>query len=315
MATEEKEGILKDVFKSSFFQPSSAGINAKLFDMDRVWKILDGAIDVHIHSAPEAYSRRHPSDLTMACQACEVGMAAVVVKCHSVPTNRSAVLVQEAVDEWAKRHGKRKTDVFGGVTLNYGVGGLNPEAVVVNARLGGKYVWLPTLDSAYHRQGMGTTGGIQVLDDNGKVLPQLKEILKLIAEAGMTLCITHQSTKERFAILDEAKKLGVERIEIAHPNLRHYTLTIEEQKMAAAKGAYMGIYCMSLSKYFDEDYTLRIIKEVGPEHLVAGTDAGLYLHDIPVEAMRKLIAWMLQADIPDKDVERIAKINARQLLY
>ena len=188
MAKEERAaGKLKDVYKPSLFQPSGTPLKATIFDMNRVWRIMDGAIDIHIHPGPEAYAVRMATELEMAFQACEAGMAAVVFKCHSVPTSRSAAFIQEVVNQWAKEHGKHKTDMFGGVVLNYAVGGLNPEAVVVNARLGGKYVWLPSLDSAYHHQGMGSTGGIEVLDENDNVVPPLKEIFSLMAQTDMVL--------------------------------------------------------------------------------------------------------------------------------
>lgn len=33
--------------------PGQSRISAPQFDMDRVWKLLDGAIDVHIHGGPD----------------------------------------------------------------------------------------------------------------------------------------------------------------------------------------------------------------------------------------------------------------------
>lgn len=317
MAKEEQAaGKLKDVYKPSLFQPSGTSVKSTLFDMDRVWRIMDGAIDTHVHPGPEAYATRMYSEREMAYQACDAGMAAMVFKCHSVPTSRSTKFIQVGLDQWAKEHGKHKTDLFGGVVLNYAVGGLNPEAVVVNARLGGKYVWLPSLDSAYHHQGMGSPGGIEVLDENDNAVPPLKEIFSLIAQTDMVLGICHQTTKERFILIDEAKKAGVKKIEIIHPTFQIYKMSIEELKMVAEKGAYIGLYCWSLAApLFDEDLTLRTIKEVGPERLVAGTDCGMFVEDSPAEAMRRFITWMLYSGIPDETVERIVKINARELLY
>ena len=40
--------------------------------------------------------------------------------------------------------------VFGGVALNQTVGGLNPYAVELALRMGGRMVWFPTLSSAAH---------------------------------------------------------------------------------------------------------------------------------------------------------------------
>lgn len=296
-------------------------LSKDLFDMDRVWRIMDGAIDVHVHGGPEAYVARVADELELAIEACENGMGAIVFKCHSAPSSRSAKIVQNYINHWAESHNKQKIDIFGGVVLNYAVGGLNPEAVEVNYRLGGKYVWLPTMDSNYKLYSeIGTPGRIETLDESGFIVPKLKEILDLIAQTDMVLCITHQCTKERFAIIDAAKKIGVKRIELAHPD-KLDRLSIEEMKMIAGKGVYIGLYSMNLaepgypSPSFDPEFMLQIIREVDTRYLVAGTDAGAFIVTKPVESMRRFITWMLHFGIPDETVEKIVKINAKKLLY
>jgi len=299
-------------------------LQTPLFDLGRVWKLMDGAIDIHIHSGPDAYTTRIGNDLDLAIQACQVGMGAVVFKCSSAPTARSAQIVQKIVNQWAEEHNKKRTDVFGGVVLNYAVGGLNPEAVLVNARLGGKYVWTPNLNASHHHRMVGKPGGIDVLDENGNMVPILREVFSLIAEADIVLGICHQSVKERFVLIDEAKKMGIKRIELVHPTHPINKMTIKEQKTAAKKGAYVGLYCWGLGDLpfhsaevpsFDWDETLGVIKQVGPEHLVIATDAGHFTTVTPAEAMRAFIATLLAVGISDKDIERMVKINPRNLLY
>ncbi|MCJ7495178.1 MAG: DUF6282 family protein [Deltaproteobacteria bacterium] len=55
-------------------------LKAPRFEMDRVWKLMDGAIDVHIHPGPDAYNARVYDELEIATQGCQVGMKAVVFK-------------------------------------------------------------------------------------------------------------------------------------------------------------------------------------------------------------------------------------------
>ena len=305
----------EQVYKRPPFASGGSPSKAVLFDMHRVWRIMDGAIDVHCHSGPEAYAARSANELEMSLRACEAGLGAVVYKCHSTPSTRSAQLIQNVVNQWAKDHGKRKTDVFGGVVLNNSVGGLNPEAVVVNARLDGKYVWLPTLDSVPDREWAKLPGGVEVFDAKGGVVEPLKQIFDLIAQTEMVLGLCHQKGKEQLVLLDEARKAGVRRIEIVHPTYSIFKMSIDEMKVAVEKRAYLGIYSFSLNPNFDADLILRVIKEIGPEFLVMGSDCGMYTGDSPVDGMRRLITWMLQSGVPDKDVERIAKANARELLY
>src|SRR5690606_31239739 len=87
------------------------------------------------------------------------------------------------------------TQVYGGIALNQTVGGLNPYAVELALRMGGRVVWFPTLASAahirhheHHDTGFPTSEVdlrpneiISILDESGAVLPQVRDILSVIA--------------------------------------------------------------------------------------------------------------------------------------
>jgi len=308
--------------KSSAFSRygKSAFLKTPRFDQDRVWKLLDGMIELHIHSGPSVPTRVY-NELECAIQGMQVGQRAVVSKAHDGPTTRSAIIVQQVVNQWAAEHNKKPIDVFGGVTLNYPVGGLNPDAVIAAYALRGKYVWLPSRDASYHRcydtlsEPVGE-GGIEVIDENDKVVPALREILALISETDMVLGLGHQSTKERFIIVDEARKLGLKRIEVLHINYPLSSMTPEEAKEITSKGAFVGLYAMSLGPpYFDFDETLNHIKAVGAENIVLAADGGLPQAVSPVEGMRMLITMLLNSGIPDRDIELMVKTNPARLLY
>ena len=296
--------------------PGASRLNAPLFDMSRVWGLLEGAVDTHIHSGPCANCTRSFDELEMAIQACKVGMKAVVFKCGSMPSTRSASIVQKVANQWADEQGKERTDVFGGVVLNYCVGGLNPEAVFCSYRMGGKFVWLPNKDASFHRKIMGLPGGIEVLDERDRIVPPLKEILKMIAEGDMVLSLGHQSTKERFIILDEAKKFKVRRIELVHPTQVTAKMTVEQMKVAADKGAFLGFYCVDFDpRQWSWDTFLEAIKVVGVARLICATDSGTFDLPSPVEAMRLFITRMLSHNISEKDVERMVQTNPTTLIY
>jgi predicted metal-dependent TIM-barrel fold hydrolase len=286
------------------------------FDLDRVWKLMNGLIDLHCHSGVGATSTRVYDILDMAKQAAEVGQRAIVSKAHNVPTNRCSAIAQKSHNEWAKENNKRAVDLFGGVVLNYAVGGLNPDAVISSYRLGGKYVWLPTIDSAHHRKILGGKGGIKTIDDDGKVVKELMEILYLISESEMILGICHQSTKERIMIVEEAVKMGIKKIEINHINYPLSRMTIEQAKSFAEKGAMIGIYIEGFRPpSFNIEESLKIIKEVGAKNIVIASDCGHIEFPSPVEAFRLMITELLIKGISDEDIERMVKINPEFLLY
>ena len=312
--------------KSSAFSRygESVYLKAPRFDQGRVWKLMDGMIDVHIHSGPVSAPTRVYNELEYAIQGMQVGQRALVSKAHDGPTTRSAMIVQQVVNQWAAENNKKPIDIFGGVALNYAVGGLNPDAVIAAHGLGGKYVWLPTLDARYQRTVLGPKGegGIEVIDKNGKVVPALREILALISETDMVLGLGHESTKDKFIIVDEARKLGLNRIEAVHANFFLTRLTPEEAKEIASKGVFVGLYALSLGMpvtlsppYFDFDETLNLIKAVGAENIVIASDGGHPELPSPVEGMRLLISKLLNSGIPDRDIEIMIKTNPAKLLY
>src|SRR6266496_4560009 len=180
---------------------------------------LEGAIDLHYPPCPDPFPRL-ADDIHIAVAARDAGLAALVLKCHHESTVSRAYLVQRIVP------GIR---VFGGVVLNSYVGGINPAAVEAALRLGGKEVWMPTVDAGYHAQVHGGAGGydaqkggrggegVWVTDNEGKLKPEVSEVLKLVAEHNAILGTCHLSPREIVALVKEARKLGVQKVVVTHP--------------------------------------------------------------------------------------------------
>lgn len=146
-------------------------------------ELLNGAIDIHIHTKPCAYERPY-DDAETAALAKEAGMRAIVVKDHHSPTALRAYYAQKIVPE---------IEVFGGVVLNLYEGGLNPYIVEAEIMFGAKIVWMPTVTAENHLRYFGgpTFPGIEssskipvevitVLDGEGRLKPSLDPILELI---------------------------------------------------------------------------------------------------------------------------------------
>jgi len=306
--------------RSSLYGPEDpiAAMKQPNFDNERMWSLLRGSYDIHQHTGPSSTTQRLFDQIEFAIQACEMGQAGIVCKDHTLPTSPSVLLTQKVVDQWADEHNKKKIEMFGGVVLNYAVGGLNPDAVVASYRVGGKYIWMPNMDASHHRKVTGSPkgGGISLIDEDGNIVPELKEILALMAETDMVLGLCHQSTKERFAVVKEAVKMGVQRIEIAHVNYPLTMTTPEQAKMLADMGAYIGIYAMHLAPpAFTWDETVAFYKAVGPERIVFGSDCGHIEIGLPWEGMRKLILGFLFRGVPDEHVKLMCQTNAYNLLH
>src|SRR5713101_5133560 len=80
---------------------------------------IAGAIDIHVHAGPELFTRLGDA-FDIARRAQEAGMAGIVLKCHHESTVARAYFTRKVIEGF---------DVWGGITLNQFVGGINPVAV------------------------------------------------------------------------------------------------------------------------------------------------------------------------------------------
>ncbi len=322
--TPENREIIKDMYRTvnrrlwtrSTKSGKYSGKAGPLFDLAIGDRLIQGAIDTHIHTAPCAGASRPLDGIDIGIQACEEGMEAVVYKSFGQPSSSEAYLCQKVVNQWAKEHNKKPTKIIGGVVLNHSVGGLNPEAVYVAARIGGRFVWTPNVDAAHLTKIIEQPHGIEVLDENDKVVPELLEVFELIKEYDLVLTLSHQSTKERFILIDTAREIGIERILLVHVFQPLTKMNIEQMKIAVSKGAYLEHCCLDLQPQCNPwDEFVAAVKEVGAEHFILGTDLGNWVFPPPVASFKLFLSLCVDYGIPEADVEKMAKINAKNLIF
>lgn len=109
------------------------------------YSILEGAIDLHVHANPDLYARPF-DEIEIAQKARGAGYRGVLFKSHHTTNADRAYILNKLVD------GVR---VFGNITLNQTVGGINPQAVYAAAKLGVTEVKMPTVHAAHHIRIMG----------------------------------------------------------------------------------------------------------------------------------------------------------------
>jgi hypothetical protein len=227
----------------------------------------------------------------------------------------------------------RGVKVFGGLALNLpACGGLNPDAVKVAIRMGAKIIWLPTLSAANHIEKTKTrvTGNlgvmsqgftpqpVSVVDDDRVIMPELAEILRLIAEANIVLATGHLSVSEIKTVVAAARAVGVQKILVNHPELWLVGMSIEDQRELAAAGAMMEVCVRSVTAPGHAVLSPRPLAEritaIGAEHVVMATDYGQVDSPPAPDGMRWYIEQMLVNGIPPDDVERMVKRNPSRIL-
>src|SRR4030095_8598350 len=163
--------------------------------------LVVGAIDMHCHHGPDPHRVRSVDRARARREAAPLGLGAVVLKSHAYPTGPVAILMQQTV---------QRLRVFGGICCDFEVCGPNPAAVEVALRRGGKVVWLPTLSSVCDRRKLGLPGpGIPLLDEAGRLVPAVEEILRLARAHDGVVATGHIDLPEQFAVADAAGALGV----------------------------------------------------------------------------------------------------------
>ena len=279
-------------------------------------ELLSGSIDMHLHIGPDEMQTR-VSAVEAAEQAADAEMKAIVLKNHSYPTTPVAIAAQDLVPE---------VKVFGSICLDYEIGGLNIGTLERHAQFGAKVVWMPTFSSTNSRAKMRELGlqlegeGFSILDNDGKLVPEIDPILEIVKKHDMVLASGHMSPEEIFALVEAAGKKNIDKIVITHPSDGEFmekTLSIDELHRLAALGVFVEQTIVTLlPTEFCHDPRERVetIKAIGVEHCIMSTDLGQYWNPPPAEGMRFFMAILLRNGLNEKDIEVMAKENPSKLL-
>ncbi len=277
---------------------------------DHARELLQGAIDVHVHSAPDIVDRK-ADDIMLVREAARAGMRAVVLKCHAWPTCGRAFLLNRIVPGFR---------TFGGLALNETVGGLNPRAVAAALEMGCLKIWMPTFSAANHRRHFGRRGGLRPLADNGTGLHEtVLAILRLIARHDAVLSTGHFSAEESEAVIEEALRCGVKRLTVNHPEWGVTAMPVEQQKRLAAKGGIFFERCLASTDpcvrgAVPFETIVAQIRAVGVDTTIIATDFGQPHNPLPVEGMRIYIIRLLESGFRREEIRRMVQENPAKLL-
>lgn len=273
--------------------------------------LLHGVFDLHIHTAPDVTPRKC-SDLELARRLKAAGMAGCAIKSHYADTAGRAAVLQELYPELR---------IAGGITLNRSVGGLNPQAVERTAQMGGRLVWFPTLEAReYQRYRRGNDGSdlspfLTVWDENGKLLPQVYEVLEVAARYHMVVGTGHLSAPEGLAVVRAAREQKVERVVLTHADNPANQYTLEEQRRAVEQGALVE-HCYFTTYYQRTplEEIIRQIRGVGCENVILSTDFGQPASPYSDQGMLEYMQRLLEAGISQSDLEQMTSTTPRRLL-
>lgn len=290
-------------------------------------ELVRGGFDIHIHIAPDTVERRI-DDVSLARRFEEVGLVGFILKSHYNSTAERAAVVRGVVPGIEAR---------GAITLNRAVGGMNAIAVEIAGREGARTVWMPTVDSANEREHLAAMGPdanlpvwaklefelrdagidadpVAVVDADGAVLPETRDVLAAIARNDMVLATGHLSNDEAAAVVDAAFEAGVTHVVVTHPDFPSQNMPVEQQVELAGRGAFV-------ERCFTQPHTGKCsweqwvegIRAVGAAQTVLSTDLGQVKNPPVEDGLPLMAARLLDAGFSEEEVRTMAVTNTRRV--
>lgn len=285
-------------------------------------EILQGVVDVHIHTGP-SIAKREVDAGDMMKLALEAGYRAFVVKDHYFPTMMSANQVEKFL-------GEGKIKVFGGIALNNSVGGINVKAVDIAYGMGAKFVWMPTVSSHHHMAehkghfpGSGASSvpekPIIYADETGNLLPEVHEVIQYVAgKPDLILATGHGSAHEVDCLVHAAAEAGVKNIFVNHPFFL-VGASFEQIEKWGKLGAYIelnaGVFKPAMAGVVSYDVVAKILEIVPIDQLVIDSDYGQVGNGSPVEGLYQYIIRIMEhCKVTEAQINKMAKETPAKLM-
>ena len=273
-------------------------------------RALAGAIDIHVHNLPDDRPRSIDA-VDVAMLAGARGMRGLVLKNHFESTAGIAYLVRKLVPG---------LEVFGGIDLNRTVGGINPAAVehMVKVTGGfGKVVWMPTFDSENQVRTSKEDRPFVAVSRNGALLPEVKQVITLIAKHDLVLATGHSSAAEGLLLLEEARRQGVRRLVVTHAMNAPISMTVPQMKQAAALGGRIEFVGSTMREPAAEARVSRFadaLRAIGPANCILSSDLGQAGNPVPPDGFGEFLVALRAKGFTEAEIDTMARANPAVLL-
>lgn len=305
--------------------------------MKQVRDLVQGRIDFHIHPGPDPFARVLDS-YENAWLAARYDMKALVFKTSHYHGGSTAQMIDSLFPN---------IKIIGGLCIENAVGGFNPRAAEIALQCGAKVVWMPFLDAKYNIEtfekvrNSKTSGEFSMMRDlatnrsdrtgkklnvseDGTLLPEVHEILRIIASHDSAVSSGHMSAPDRKLLVKAAKEAGVKKIILTHVNaLQAFAEFDELEYWKNESDVFAEFVYNPIVPYFgnqNPELVAKMIRTIGPDRCVLGTDLGIsqafkgYAWPSPLEGMAAFIGLLEQQGFSDKEIDVMSIDNPSWLL-
>ncbi|MFC1816260.1 DUF6282 family protein [Thermodesulfobacteriota bacterium] len=278
---------------------------------------LKGMYDLHVHASPSVVKRKFsaPEALKLAG---DEDMGGFMLLDHMYNTAPIAHVLNES---------GHKTRVFGSILLNESVGGPDPMVVESAILLGTKQIQLPTYSSRNHKEKYGDdqsifpyqkkATGYYLLDNDGRLIPELEDILMVMKDSDSFLGTGHLSMKEIQAVVARAKELQIP-VMVTSVSTDIIDLPIEIQKLLSDEHIFMehdyAVLTDIVHKKTPIENVVEQIRSVGADHCILATDSGQQVNPDLVVCFKNFIEKLMSCGITENEVELMTIKNPKILL-
>ena len=294
--------------------------------------IISGAYDMHVHSGPDIMPRKGDF-IDLAHHYADAGMAGYVIKSHYFTSSSWAKVANDKVPE---------CQTFGSIVMNNSIGGMNPYAVDAVGRDGGKMCWFPTVDTvaaikktenpnemkrrpfwldvllSIKEDGMALNP-VRIFGEDGKVLPEVHDVLDVVKKYDMILATGHISPEEGQILVKAAyEDHRIRKIIMTHVDseLCFYDIPLQ-QELIKKYGVYVEHCSHSrVSGKVTDEVLIPMLKEIPMDHMIISTDGGQKKSDWPNEGLLEFCNWIVEeVRIPELELRKAIVENPKALLF
>lgn len=281
-------------------------------------ELLEGVIDMHIHSGPAVIHRLHSMDVARELKA--AGYDGFVIKDHHFPTTALAQMVNEAIGEGFT--------AYGSIVLNSSVGGINLNAVDAACKTGARIVYLPTISSPRHLEIQGDMFAdsssvperpVSVVQD-GKITSDVEDVLAYMARhKNVVLATGHSHADDLDLVIHRAVELGIERIFVNHPAHTIGASWEQMESWSRLDGVYLEINAvdmigMSNMGRFPMSLVQEFLRRIPVEKTVMTSDFGQPKNGSPVEGLLRFMEAVHELGKTEEEIVAMIRDNPRFLL-
>lgn len=280
--------------------------------------LLAGVSDIHLHAAPDSKARLG-NELEFARAARDAGYKSMLFKSNDFSCHDRAYLIRQELQGF---------EVFGSLCMNRVHGDkvnvfAAEKAVATTGNLC-RCIWMPTQNAVYQNICYhGKKEGVPVVDDNGRVLPEVVRVMEICAEADIIFATGHSSPEESIALARKAREVGVRKCVVTHANSGIWKMTYDQIKRCIDLGAWMeysyitnlwgpGTGLPDFERMSDKEFA--DFARIAPQRSIITTDLGQVGMPHPVDGMRRCILALLENGLAQEQVDFMVRSNPAQLV-